>query len=396
MNKTKVIVHAVNYDYGVINDVHENTHGIFDEVHLMPDTHRGATVPIGFVAKVSEDKGVIPEVVSNDIGCGMTVYEIGKLPKNIDWKAFYDHINKYIPSGAKLHEKGYEYDFSKMKMPLDKNIIPKYYQSLGTLGGGNHFIEINVGIETDYIVVHSGSRRLGADVCKYYTELLKFDKNKYTQDLKEALEKVEPKKRQEFVKNFKNVYDGQNTKYLTGQNAKDYLNDMKIAQEFASKSREIMIRHLVKFFGVKFDKNNLWESVHNYIDFEDMYVRKGATPARMGQKVIIPINMRDGSIIGIGKGNKDWFYSAPHGAGRVLSRSQAKANISLDEYKNALENSNVVSYSVNESTIDESPQAYRPIEEIMSVIHETIDIVEVAKPIFNFKASEVQFDFKNK
>ena len=170
---------------------------------------------------------------------------------------------------------------------------------------------------------------------------------------------------------------------MTGEKAQSYINDMKIAQKFASENRRKMIEKILEFFGYRFNADNFWESVHNYIDFEDMTVRKGATPARKGQKIIVPINMRDGSIIAMGKGNQEWLQSAPHGAGRVMSRSQAKESISLQDYKESMEG--VKSFTVTENTLDEAPQAYRNIDEIVEATKETMDIIEVIKPIFNFK-----------
>ena len=170
---------------------------------------------------------------------------------------------------------------------------------------------------------------------------------------------------------------------MIGEKAQSYINDMKIAQKFASENRRKMIEKILEFFGYRFNADNFWESVHNYIDFEDMTVRKGATPARKGQKIIVPINMRDGSIIAMGKGNQEWLQSAPHGAGRVMSRSQAKESISLQDYKESMEG--VKSFTVTENTLDEAPQAYRNIDEIVEATKETMDIIEVVKPIFNFK-----------
>ena len=175
-SKINIVNHAINFDYGIINDVYENTHGLYDEVHLMPDTHRGKDVPVGFVAKVDVEKGVIPNIVGVDIGCGMSVYEIPKLDiENIDWKAFYNHINENIPSGPKLQEKTQKFDFSNLIMKKPKEKIDLYSKAIGTLGGGNHFIEINSGKNNDYIVVHSGSRKFGLDICKYYNKMLEFD-----------------------------------------------------------------------------------------------------------------------------------------------------------------------------------------------------------------------------
>ncbi|MDO5088277.1 MAG: RtcB family protein [Leptotrichiaceae bacterium] len=386
-NKINIVIHAINYDYGLVNDVYESTYGLYDEVHLMPDTHRGKDVPIGFVAKVDAEKGIIPNLVGVDIGCGMSVYEIPKLNvKVVDWHKLYRFINENIPSGTGTFKNSKnEFDFSGMLMKKPQSKFESYKNALGTLGGGNHFIEINSGFDNDYIVIHSGSRKFGLDVCTYYNRLMKFDVDEYKSELDEHLKNVEPHHREEFLRKFKAEYNRE-ANILTGEKAKDYLNDMQIAQQFASESRKIMIKKLLEFFNIRFKERNFWESVHNYIDFEDNIVRKGATPARKGQKIIVPINMRDGSIIAVGKGNEQWLNSAPHGAGRVMSRKQAKENISMTEYKASMEGINT--FTVNASTLDEAPMAYRNIDEIIEATKDTMEILEVVKPIFNFKGGQ--------
>lgn len=386
-NKINIVIHAINYDYGLINDVYENTHGLYDEVHLMPDTHRGKDVPVGFVAKVEPEKGIIPNLVGVDIGCGMSVYEIPKLNvKAVDWHKLYKFIDNNIPSGTgSFKGSKNEFDFSEVLMKKPQNKFESYKNALGTLGGGNHFIEINSGSENDYIVVHSGSRRFGLDVCTYYNRLMKFDSGQYRTDLDRELENIEPHKRQEFIKKFKAEYN-RNANILTGENAHNYLNDMRIAQQFASENRKLMIKKILEYFNIRFRERNFWESVHNYIDFEDNTVRKGATPARSGQKIIVPVNMRDGSIIAMGKGNEKWLNSAPHGAGRVMSRRQAKENITMEDYKNSMKGINT--FTVNASTLDEAPMAYREISEIIEATRDTMEIVEIVRPIFNFKGGQ--------
>lgn len=390
-NKINIVIHAINYDEKLINNVYESTYGLYDEVHLMPDTHPGKDVPIGFVAKVDVNKGIIPNLVGVDIGCGMSVYEMDKInEKVVDWKKLYKYINENIPSGTenfKVNKDKNDFDFSNLKMEVQKDKKESYKKALGTLGGGNHFIEINRGEKKDYIVIHSGSRKVGAEVCNYYNQLMKFDLKEYKRQLNEKLEEIEPKKRQKFIKEFKNEFENrERKKILVGDDAKNYLNDMKIAQEFASENRKAMIKKLLQFFNIKYKEKNYWESVHNYIDFEDNIVRKGATPARKGQKIIVPINMRDGSIIAVGKGNEKWLNSAPHGAGRVLSRKEAKEKISMEEYKNSMKGINT--FTVSTSTLDEAPMAYRNIEEIIEATKETMDIIEIIKPIFNFKGEQ--------
>ena len=208
--------------------------------------------------------------------------------------------------------------------------------------------------------------------------MLSFDLEGY----KKELESIEPREREKAVPKLKAKYNSLKN-VLKGKLARDYLNDMKIAQRFARENRKIMMANMLKFFGMSFEEKNYWESVHNYIDFDDMTVRKGATPARAGQKLVVPINMRDGSIIATGKGNPDWLCSAPHGAGRVMSRSKAKENIRLSEYIDEMRS--VISYSVSRNTLDEAPQAYRGIDEIIEATKDTMEILEIVRPIFNFK-----------
>lgn len=371
-----ITVHSDNYDPAVINDVYTHA-SIFDDVHLMPDTHRGKTVPIGFVAKADPEK-IIPEVISADIGCGMSVHAIPKLDKDtVNWKAFYDHINNTIPSGANIFETEQNYDKLKdLRFPYDKSI---YLRSFGTLGGGNHFIEVNAGKDYDYIVVHSGSRKLGNDVCKYYTSCMHFDKESFTKEL----QSVEPKFRNEKLDEIHKKWEITKT-YLYGINAKNYLHDTDIAANYASDSRIKIMKNLLDFFGEKFTESRFFESRHNYMDLSDNIVRKGANPAHKGEKLIVPINMLDGSIIAIGTGNKDWLESAPHGAGRLIKRSAAKDMVSLKDYKEIM--ADVKSYSISEATINESPFCYRGIDEIIRNTKETMTIQEIITPIFNFKA----------
>ena len=208
--------------------------------------------------------------------------------------------------------------------------------------------------------------------------MLSFDLEGY----KKELESIEPGEREKAVPKLKAKYNSLKN-VLKGKLARDYLNDMKIAQRFARENRKIMMANMLKFFGMSLEEKNYWESVHNYIDFDDMTVRKGATPARAGQKLVVPINMRDGSIIAQGKGNPDWLCSAPHGAGRVMSRSKAKENIRLSEYVDEMRG--VISYSVSRNTLDEAPQAYRGIDEIIEATKDTMEILEIVRPIFNFK-----------
>lgn len=365
------------------------------KVRIMPDVHAGAGCVIGFTADLGDK--VIPNIVGVDIGCGMSVSEIGNI--YIDFENLDYVIRKNIPSGRCI---GITSDEQAVK--LIDNLICKeelknidwLSKSLGTLGGGNHFIEVDVSDNgMKYLVIHSGSRNLGKQVCDIYQQkairkligrtklreetqklIAKYRENGQENEISHEIEKLK--------KRFAQCTIPKELCYISGKDRQNYLHDMSICQEFAVKNRK-KIRDIIA------DKMNwtvrgFFESIHNYIDFNDNIVRKGAISARKGQRLIIPINMRDGCIIGTGKGNSDWNNSAPHGAGRTMSRTMARKNVSMDEFIASMDG--VYTTSVNESTIDESPMAYKPMHEIISKIKDTVDIECIIKPIYNFKASD--------
>lgn len=366
------------------------------KVRIMPDVHAGKGCVIGFTGNLGEK--VIPNIVGVDIGCGMLCVELGNI--DLDLEKLDKIIRQYVPSGMNVHE-NQRYKFLELEQlycyKLLKNKDNWLEKSMGTLGGGNHFIEIDVDEDDNkYLVIHTGSRNLGKQVAeiyqeeaiKYcsYEEEMKIEKQNV---IKEYKEQHREKEIQDKLIEISKKYDGK-TKlpkdlcYLEGKLREDYLHDMKICQEFARRNRrEIAFVIMSK---MNLDCINYFETIHNYISFEDNIVRKGAISAKKGEIVLIPMNMRDGCIIGVGKGNDDWNQSAPHGAGRIMSRMKAKETFNLNEYKESMKN--IYTTSVNENTIDEAPFVYKPMQEIIDCIGDTIDIVKIIKPIYNFKTND--------
>jgi len=255
------------------------------------------------------------------------------------------------------------------KMNLDYR---KQLRGVGSLGGGNHFIEINESKNNEkYLVIHTGSRNFGLQVCNYH-------QNKAINYCKNKLKVINDEKINEYNLN-------KNQSFLEGELAKNYYTDMKVAQKYANENRRLIAERILEFFGLNIKDLRSFQTRHNYIDFKDKIIRKGAISAHKGEMVLIPLNMRDGSILARGKGNEDWNFSAPHGAGRIMSRTQAKKEISLENYKNSMKN--VFSTSVSKKTLDEAPFAYKNSKEILNSISETVEIIEVLKPVYNFKAS---------
>ena len=333
------------------------------KVRVMPDVHQGMGCVIGFTADMGDK--VVPNIVGVDIGCGMLTIELGKI--HIDLPRLDKIINNKIPSGYKIHN-GVKYHFDKLKelhSYRDLKNTKRIERSIGTLGGGNHFIEVGIDKEDNkYLVIHSGSRNLGKQVADLYQKLA----------IKECSdEDGKPKYPKALC-------------YLTGESRNRYLDDMKICQEYANLNREVMGDIILKgLLGKGLDEFEYFQTIHNYINFKDNIIRKGAISAYEDERVLIPINMRDGSIIAVGKGNPDWNYSAPHGAGRLMSRNVAKESFTLEEFQESMKG--IYSTSVNKKTLDESPMSYKPIEEIIENLDETADIIDIIKPIYNYKAS---------
>lgn len=370
------------------------------KVRIMPDVHAGKGCVIGFTADLGDK--VIPNIVGVDIGCGMLTVNLGKV--DIDLEKLDNVIRQYIPSGRNVREEAtYFFDSIKNLYCYD-NLKDKerFESSIGTLGGGNHFIEVDVDDEGNkYLIIHSGSRNLGKQVAEYYQNVAidiihgKYDLAKEQERIiKEYKASGRQKEIEKAIKELKASFQSNPLKipkelcYLTSEWRDKYLHDMKICQEYAKANRNVIAGIIVKQMGLEhlWDWRKVFTTVHNYIDHDTNIVRKGAISAKKGELLLIPINMRDGCIIGRGKGNDDWNCSAPHGSGRIMSRSKAKELLSMEEYKNTM--NGIFTTSVSESTIDEAPMAYKPMDEIIGNINETVEIVKIIKPIYNFKASE--------
>ena len=343
-------------------------------IRMMPDMHASEGCTVGTSLTVTED-GINPSYVGSDIGCGMQVYCLAQ--ESLELPRLDECIRTHVPSGAKLHERAVG---ALKQVPLNKLHCfgalrtDTVKRAFGTLGGGNHFIEVDRGVNGQlYLVIHSGSRRLGKDVALYYQKAAYF-----------AAHGIDPhegfRKRMRLSDVKSRVHP--NACFLTGEYAERYLHDMDIALQYAEQSRNYMGECLIAALGLQVTDS--FTTVHNYVDSKERVLRKGAVSAKLGETLIIPINMRDGSLICKGKSNPEWNCTAPHGAGRLMKRSDAKASISLEEYREAMKG--IYSTSVNESTIDESPMAYRSIEDILDVIDPTVEIVDMASPIYNFKA----------
>lgn len=370
------------------------------KVRIMPDVHAGKGCVIGFTADLGEK--VIPNIVGVDIGCGMLCVSLGQT--DIDFEKLDNVIRSYVPSGRDVHEgRIIRFDeLQELKCYRELRDTKRLERSIGTLGGGNHFIEVDA-VEDGYkyLVIHTGSRNLGKQVADYYQNLafeLMSGKDELREEQGRIIEEYKVTGRKsdiqnaiaELHRNFKAVNPNipKDLCYLEGKYREDYLHDMRICQKFAYMNR-VMIAQIIcnhMGWGVDADMPDYFECIHNYIDHDSNIVRKGAISAKLGEKVLIPINMRDGCIIGTGKGNEDWNQSAPHGAGRVMSRTKAKELVSLEEFEKSMDG--IYTTSVNQSTIDESPMAYKTLDEIVENIKDTVDVLAIIKPVYNFKASE--------
>lgn len=377
-----------------IQDICDDIYSADSKIAIMPDCHMGNGCVIGTTMTLSY--GVIPSLVGVDIGCGMLTIKLNV--KEIDFLKLDTVIKNNVPSGFAIRNKPSVFSaitgihhlrcFDKLKN------VNRLDLAIGSLGGGNHFIEMNEGADgSKYLVIHSGSRNLGHQVCSYYQRLA-YEKKK--EKMIKHKEKVinyikihfDKKEIEKYIKDVNKRYDYKKLKIekcpLMGKDFEDYIHDMEIVQKYAMLNRLAIGHEILKQMGWLNKEINRFETIHNYIDTENMILRKGAVSAQKGEKILIPLNMRDGSIIAIGKGNPDWNYSAPHGAGRIMSRNEAMKKLDLNEFKETM--SSVWSTSVCETTMDESPMAYKPKEDILSVIEDTADIVEIIKPIYNYKA----------
>lgn len=358
------------------------------KIRIMPDCHSGKGCVIGTTMTI-KDK-VVPNLVGVDIGCGVITIKLKD--KQIDFQKLDEVIRKYIPSGMNIRKTPHrllEYTHVEDLRCVCKINTGRADLSLGTLGSGNHYIEADVDKEgNNYLVVHTGSRNLGKQVAEYYQNLAikKLTSNK---EIKQELIKTlkEQGREKEIQSELKKIKETTNIPkdfcYLEGSDFEDYMHDMRIVQQYANFNRLAIVEEIVNHMGFTIEEKFI--TIHNYIDTKNMILRKGSISAQKGEKVLIPLNMRDGSIIAIGKGNEEWNCSAPHGAGRILSRNKAKEQVSLDEYKKSMEG--IWTTSVNESTIDESPMVYKPMELIIDNIQDTVDIVDIIKPVYNYKAN---------
>ena len=366
-NTAKVFTH--NIEPSAMSQIHNLLNQSFVEgskIRIMPDVHAGAGCTIGTTMTITNK--VVPNMVGVDIGCGMETVRLKD--KHIELSKLDKAIHKYIPAGFAIRDTPHHYvdmiDLTALKcakhMKMDRAEL-----SVGTLGGGNHFIELGKALSKDadtngalFLVVHSGSRNIGNMAAEWYQK-------KAIEDLKKKKVNVE-----------------RSLAYVEGALMDDYLHDMAILQRYAEINRKAIIKELEKRVGFKVVES--FTTTHNYIDLESKILRKGAISAKRGERVLIPMNMRDGSLVCIGKGNPDWNFSAPHGAGRIMSRSAAKEQITLTQFEQAMKG--IYSSTVSRSTIDEAPFAYKPMEEITANIGDTAEIEMHITPVYNFKAAE--------
>lgn len=331
------------------------------KIRMMPDLHAGKGCTIGTTMTITDK--IVPNFVGVDLGCGMICVELDIKKENIDFKKLDQIIRRNVPSGMNVRKKAHpnanQVPFSDIIAPINEG---RARISIGTLGGGNHFIELNEGKNGRiYLVIHSGSRNPGKQISDYYQQVAvdtlfsTKDKTTVTKDMA----------------------------YIEGKNMQNYLHDVRIAQKYAAVNRQTMAEVILE--GMGWRAISEFDTIHNYIDVDNMILRKGAISAQQDEIVIIPMNMRDGSLICRGKGNPDWNYSGPHGAGRLMSRSQARRQVKMAEFEDTMKD--VWSTSVTKSTVDESPFAYKKMDDIIRHIDDTVEVLEIIKPLYNFKAN---------
>jgi len=360
------------------------------KIRMMPDIHAGAGCTIGTTMTITDR--VCPNLVGVDIGCGMYVV---KLRESIDPEQLDAVIRKSVPAGFAIHPEESKYagmfDFGNLRCK-DHVDIARAKRSIGTLGGGNHFIEAdrdNAG--NTYIVVHSGSRHLGVEVANYYQnagfeKMQAASKDKLSETISMLKNEGRYSEIEEaclaFKQNRRKI--SKELAYVDGALLQDYLHDMAFVQMFASVNRLWIVGAILA--GMNLDAEEAFETIHNYVDMSDGILRKGAVSAKLGERLIIPMNMRDGSLICVGKGNEDWNCSAPHGAGRLFSRSEAKERFSVDEFRDQM--NGIYSTSIGQGTLDECPMAYKSMQSIVDNIGPTVEIRDVIRPLYNFKAGD--------
>jgi len=366
---------------------------------FMPDLHAGAGCVIGTTMTITDK--VVPNFVGVDIGCGMFCIELGNV--DLDLELIDNFIKHQVPHGHR-NNKEPQYNYTdKIQELICMRDLPKaaktYNLAIGSLGGGNHFIEINESSNgKKYLVVHSGSRNIGLQIAKHYQRKA-FDyhngiNDDFEKEKKELVKEYKETGKRNQIQNALDVlekkYRRESTTipkdfcYLEGQLMEDYLHDMKIAQEYATINRMIIAKRILELIGLDWESAYGFSTIHNYIDLDNMILRKGAVSAQKDEILIIPMNMRDGSLLCKGKGNPDWNFSAPHGAGRLMSRTKAKEDLSMTEFEQTM--SGVYSTSIRQGTLDEAPMAYKPMQEIIDAIGDTVEILDILKPIYNFKS----------
>ncbi len=391
------VCYAKVVDEGAIEQIrrmcdYELTAG--SQIRIMPDVHAGKGCTIGTTMTITDK--ACPNIVGVDLGCGMYTTRLNVAA--IDFERL-DEACHFIPSGMDVWEgKKEKFDLTDLRCYRSLKDAKRLGRSLGTLGGGNHFIEVDVSSDgVYYLVIHSGSRNLGKQVAEIYQQLaidLHAGKEDYFRKRDEIIATYKAEGRRTEIQDapalLKKDYEAkvsdvpEDICWLYGTFLEDYLHDVEICQRFAKRSRELMTEIILERTGMTGSEG--FHTIHNYIDTDEMILRKGAIAAHEGEKVLIPINMRDGSVIAIGRGNPDWNYSAPHGAGRLMSRTKAKESLSMEEYRKTMEG--IYTTSVNEKTIDEAPMAYKSLEDIIDVIRESVDVIDIMKPVYNFKAAD--------
>lgn len=349
------------------------------KIRIMPDTHSGSSSVIGTTMTIKDQ--VVPNLVGVDIGCGLNVTKFRKGVK-LNFDKLDRIIRNRIPSGHHSHSKPlYSFPLENIQAPIHRGWA---LQSLGTLGGGNHFIEVNEGSDGFYLVIHSGSRVLGKEIAEYHQEIAYQKLTKMRQELKQQAKVAnDPDEKADLNRQREEIKIPYDLSYVSDQDLENYLSDMQIAQQYAVFNRQSMAQTILK--AMKWEKQVIesFDSPHNYIDLKHMILRKGAASARKNEKMIVPLNMKDGSIIGVGKGNDEWNQSGPHGAGRTMSRSQARASIRLENYQHMMRH--VWTTSVSKKTLDEAPKAYKSKKQILTDLHETMEVKEIIRPLYNFK-----------
>ncbi len=361
-------------------------------IRIMPDVHAGKGCTIGTTMTIRDR--AVPNVVGVDIGCGMYTLHLNEAA--VDFPRF-DEAAHFIPSGMHVWEGRREaFNLEALRCFRALKDTRRLQRSLGTLGGGNHFIEIDRAADGGlYLIIHTGSRNLGKQVAEYYQQLaveLNQGRDEYfkKRDALIAEYKAAGRRREiqaalkELRWEDKPLTIPEDLCYVYGTYLEDYLHDVEICQQFARRNREMIAEILLSRSGLS--GGEAFHTVHNYIDTREMILRKGAIAAHKGEKVLIPINMRDGSVLAIGRGNPDWNYSAPHGAGRLMSRNTARQTLDMAAYENAMQG--IYTTSVNPATLDEAPMAYKSLEDIIGVIQDSVDVVDVMKPVYNFKAAD--------